>query len=74
MRQGKSRIVVPRADVASIEKTPPKPAAAPAAGPSTGPSPGDKPPGEADRLETLERMLEKIETGRDTKAAANRAM
>jgi DNA ligase-1 len=24
----------------------------------------DKPPGEADRLETLEHMLEKIETGR----------
>jgi DNA ligase-1 len=34
----------------------------------------DKPPGEADRLETLERMLEKIETGRTVMAAANRAM
>ena len=32
----------------------------------------DKPPGEADRLETLERMLETIESGRDS-AAANRA-
>jgi len=31
----------------------------------------DKPPGEADRLETLERMLEKIETGRGATAAAN---
>jgi len=29
----------------------------------------DKPPGEADRLETLERMLEKIESGRATSAA-----
>jgi DNA ligase 1 len=26
----------------------------------------DKPPGEADRLETLERMLERIEVGRAT--------
>jgi DNA ligase-1 len=33
----------------------------------------DKPPREADRLETLERMLEKIETGHATTAAANRA-
>jgi len=33
----------------------------------------DKPPGEADRLETLERMLEKIETARAA-PAANRAM
>ena len=33
----------------------------------------DKPPGEADRLETLERMLEKIELGRGT-AATSRAM
>jgi len=31
----------------------------------------DKPPGEADRLETLERMLEKIETGRGATAAAH---
>ncbi|HEX4828405.1 MAG TPA: ATP-dependent DNA ligase, partial [Xanthobacteraceae bacterium] len=31
----------------------------------------DKPPGEADRLETLERMLEKIETGRGATTAAN---
>ena len=31
----------------------------------------DKPPGEAGRLETLERMLEKIETGRGATAAAN---
>jgi DNA ligase 1 len=31
----------------------------------------NKPPGEADRLETLERMLEKIETGRGATAAAN---
>jgi hypothetical protein len=31
----------------------------------------DKPPGEADRLETLERMLEKIETGRGAPAAAH---
>jgi len=30
-----------------------------------------KPPGEAGRLETLERMLEKIETGRGATAAAN---
>jgi hypothetical protein len=30
----------------------------------------DKPPREADRLETLERMLEKIETGRGAPAAA----
>jgi DNA ligase-1 len=30
----------------------------------------DKPPGEADRLETLERMLEKIEVGRGTAAAS----
>jgi DNA ligase-1 len=34
----------------------------------------DKPPGEADRLETLERMLEKMETSRATFPAANRAM
>src|SRR6202163_1909965 len=33
----------------------------------------DKPPGEADRLETLERMLEKIELGRGP-TAASRAM
>src|SRR5438552_16262649 len=33
----------------------------------------DKPPGEAGRLETLERMLEKIETGRGATAAANQA-
>jgi DNA ligase-1 len=33
----------------------------------------DKPPSEADRLETLERMLEKIELGRGT-AATSRAM
>jgi ATP-dependent DNA ligase len=32
----------------------------------------DKPPGEADRLETLEGMLEKTETGRSRAAAANR--
>jgi DNA ligase-1 len=32
----------------------------------------DKPPGEADRLDTLERMLEKIELGRDATAAPNR--
>jgi ATP-dependent DNA ligase len=32
----------------------------------------DKPPGEADRLETLERLLQQIETGRSA-AAANRA-
>jgi DNA ligase-1 len=31
----------------------------------------DKRPGEADRLETLERMLEKIETGRGATVAAN---
>jgi len=31
----------------------------------------DKPPGEAGRLETLERMLEKIETGRGAPAAAH---
>jgi len=31
----------------------------------------DKPPGEADRLETLERVLEKIETGRGATVAAN---
>jgi DNA ligase-1 len=29
----------------------------------------DKPPGEADRLEKLEQMLEKIETGRGATAA-----
>ena len=34
----------------------------------------DKPPGEADRLETLERILDKIESGRGTPPAANRAM
>jgi DNA ligase-1 len=34
----------------------------------------DKPPGEADRLETLERLLEKIEAGRNAGAAANRTM
>ena len=34
----------------------------------------DKPPGEADRLETLERMLEKIESGRATAAATNRTL
>ncbi len=34
----------------------------------------DKPPGEADRLETLERMLEKIEAGRTGAAATNRTM
>jgi len=33
----------------------------------------DKPPSEADRLETLERMLERIELGRGT-AATSRAM
>jgi ATP-dependent DNA ligase len=33
----------------------------------------DKPPGEADRLETLERMLEKIETERGATAATIRA-
>jgi DNA ligase-1 len=32
----------------------------------------DKPPGEADRLDTLERMLEKMDVGRSTAAAANR--
>jgi len=31
----------------------------------------DKPPGEADRLETLERVLEKIETGRGATVAAS---
>jgi DNA ligase-1 len=31
----------------------------------------DKPPGEADRLETLERMLDKIEIGRGATVAAN---
>jgi DNA ligase-1 len=30
----------------------------------------DKPPSEADRLETLERMLEKIEVGRGAGAAS----
>ncbi len=33
----------------------------------------DKPPGEADRLETLEHLLDKIETGRSTIPAANHA-
>jgi DNA ligase 1 len=33
----------------------------------------DKPPAEADRLETLERMLQKIETDRDVAPATNRA-
>jgi DNA ligase 1 len=33
----------------------------------------DKPPGEADRLETLERMLQKIETGRAAGPAAKHA-
>jgi DNA ligase 1 len=33
----------------------------------------DKPPGEADRLETLEHILERIEAGRANPAAANRA-
>jgi DNA ligase-1 len=33
----------------------------------------DKPPSEADRLETLEQMLERIELGRST-AATSRAM
>jgi DNA ligase-1 len=33
----------------------------------------DKPPREADRLETLERMLQKIETERDVAPADNRA-
>jgi DNA ligase 1 len=33
----------------------------------------DKPPGEADRLETLERMLQKIETERGVAPATNRA-
>jgi DNA ligase 1 len=33
----------------------------------------DKPPGEADRLDTLERMLEKIEIGRAPVPIANRA-
>jgi DNA ligase-1 len=32
----------------------------------------DKPPGEADRLETLERILQRIETGRAPSAVANR--
>ncbi|HYV85632.1 MAG TPA: tetratricopeptide repeat protein [Patescibacteria group bacterium] len=43
VRQGKSRIVVPRADVASIEKTPPKTGAAPAA-PPAGRTPSGDPP------------------------------
>jgi len=34
----------------------------------------DKPPAEADRLETLEGMLEKIETGRGAVSVANRAV
>jgi DNA ligase-1 len=34
----------------------------------------DKPPGEADRLETLERLLERIEAARNGAAAANRTM
>jgi tetratricopeptide (TPR) repeat protein len=56
VRQGTGRIVVPRADVASIEKTPSKPApAAPSVAPSSGPStarpPSDKPPGEAAPLD-----------------------
>ncbi len=34
----------------------------------------DKPPGEADRLETLERMLQKIEDGRAGAAASRRAV
>jgi DNA ligase-1 len=34
----------------------------------------DKPPGEADRLETLEMMLQKIEAGRGAVPAANQAM
>jgi DNA ligase-1 len=34
----------------------------------------DKPPGEADRLETLEHLLEKIEAGRNGAPAANRTM
>jgi hypothetical protein len=34
----------------------------------------DKPPREADRLETLERMLEKIETGRTTATNARREL
>jgi DNA ligase 1 len=34
----------------------------------------DKPPGEADRLETLERMLEKIESGRSRAAASRQAV
>ena len=33
----------------------------------------DKPPGEADRLETLERMLEKIEIGRGATVVANQS-
>jgi DNA ligase-1 len=33
----------------------------------------DKPPGEADRLDTLERILQKIETGRAPVPIANRA-
>jgi DNA ligase-1 len=33
----------------------------------------DKPPGEADRLETLERILQKIEGGHDAAAAAHHA-
>jgi DNA ligase-1 len=33
----------------------------------------DKPPGEADRLETLERMLEPIKDGRDASAAERAA-
>jgi DNA ligase-1 len=32
----------------------------------------DKPPGEADRLDTLERMLEKIESGRNGRSPATR--
>ena len=32
----------------------------------------DKPPGDADRLDTLERMLEKIEVGRGAIPIANR--
>jgi DNA ligase-1 len=34
----------------------------------------DKPPKEADRLETLERMLERIEAGRDARASGPRSV
>jgi tetratricopeptide (TPR) repeat protein len=75
VRQGKSRIVVPRGDVASIEKTPPKPAASTADKPPSADEPATPPPvadpapsdpaADERRLDELRRRLQSQGPGRD---------